>query len=805
MINPIFDLDFASGEALDPRVAFARGTTGTYFDRNGRLRTAPINQPRVDHDPLTGRPLGLLVEEARTNLLKYSETFAVPWLTSVGAFTGARNTAPNGNNAMVWFDEYTATAWRLFYQDVTLTAGATYTASIFAKIGTRFRFTLSIQTASGTAQASFNLKALTTITAAAGGGSVAGASIQHVGGGIYRCSFTGIAHPTETAGKVQFNLLGDDGSLIYSGSEFNGIWLWGAQLEAGSYPTSYIATTSATATRAADFAAVMANVVAGLNALEGTLLLETSRNYIPAGTSDLLLFSNSTGTEFHRISADSAGTPRASTRVGGADTVSITGPFSLSGGLVNIGYAWKAGDCAAAINGGMMGTSSSTSMPTGMDRVWIGSLNGGNVYRHHVRRARVYPRRLTNAALRRMTVKTSALRLVFSADKALDPRVQFSRDSVATYWDAGGTLRTAQAGVPRFDHQPATGASLGLLVEESRANLLWPSSDFTHANWSKSAVTITADTTLAPDGTTTADTFMDSSTTDYGGAAAVAGVANDTTARTASIFAKAGTMGFLQLYVSYSGGTPVNAFVRVNLSTGTVDSTGGNPDQYGVQDVGGGWYRVWVTKANNGSGNTSCVVNIYGDAGAVENTGTILIWGAQLEAGAFPTSYIPTTTAAVTRQADVVTLPLFLVPEFNPAEGTLVAGVTFPVVDTAAVNTLVHLDDGTANNRVTLRRDSGGLGFLVTTSGSNVAGLPAGTQPPAGVTRRIAAAWKADDFAASTSGGGVLPDTSGAIPAGLTTLRIGNTTGVQFCNAPIAVIELHPSRLPDVKLRGLSA
>ncbi|HYD65622.1 phage head spike fiber domain-containing protein [Azospirillum sp.] len=444
-------------------------------------------------------------------------------------------------------------------------------------------------------------------------------------------------------------------------------------------------------------------------------------------------------------------------------------------------------------------------LPSGLTTLHLGNRNGSFYAYGRIRRLTLYGRRLTNAALRKLTAKTSALRLNFAADKALDPRVQFNRDSVATYWDAGGTLRTAQASVPRFDHQPTTGTSLGLLVEESRANLLWPSSDFTHANWSKSAVTVTADTALAPDGTTTADTFTDSSTTDYGGAAAVAVVANDTTARTASIFAKAGSMGFVQLYVSYSGGTPVNAFVRVILSTGTVDGTGGSPDQYGVQDVGGGWYRVWVTKANNGSGNTSCVVNIYGDAGAVETTGTILIWGAQLEAGAFPTSYIPTTTAAVTRQADVVTLPLALVPEWNPSEGTLVAGVTFPVVDTAAVNTLVHLDDGTANNRLTVRRDSGGLGFLVTTSGSNVVGLPAGTQPPAGVTRRIAAAWKADDFAASSSGGGVLPDTSGAIPAGLTTLRIGNATGVQFCNAPIAAIELHPSRLPDVKLRGLSA
>jgi len=276
MTSPILDLDFASGEALDPRLSFTRASTGTYFDRNGQLRTAPANQPRVDHDPLTGRPLGLLVEEARTNLLKYSETFAVPWLTSVGAFTGARNTAPNGNNAMVWFEEYTATAWRLFYQDVTLTAGVTYTASIFAKIGTRFRFTLSLQTASGTTQASFNLKAMTTTTASAGGGSVAGASIQHVGGGIYRCSMTGIAHPTETAGKVQFNLLGDDGSLIYSGSEFNGIWLWGAQLEAGAWASSYIPTGGAAATRAADVASMPLAQVKGWDASQGTVLVEAA-------------------------------------------------------------------------------------------------------------------------------------------------------------------------------------------------------------------------------------------------------------------------------------------------------------------------------------------------------------------------------------------------------------------------------------------------------------------------------------------------------------------------------------------------
>jgi len=74
-IRPSLDLRFALAKKLDPRITFTRGSTGTYFGSDGLMRTAAANEPRFDHDPVTGQSLGLLVEESRQNLLTYSNDY----------------------------------------------------------------------------------------------------------------------------------------------------------------------------------------------------------------------------------------------------------------------------------------------------------------------------------------------------------------------------------------------------------------------------------------------------------------------------------------------------------------------------------------------------------------------------------------------------------------------------------------------------------------------------------------------------------------------------------------------------------
>lgn len=85
----------------------------------------------------------------------------------------------------------------------------------------------------------------------------------------------------------------------------------------------------------------------------------------------------------------------------------------------------------------------------------------------------------------------------------------FSRPSIATYFDSTGTLQTAASNTPRFDYDPTTHAAKGILIEESRTNLLIRSAEIENATWTKSNSTIAANITIAPDGLTSADKIVE--------------------------------------------------------------------------------------------------------------------------------------------------------------------------------------------------------------------------------------------------------------------------------------------------------
>ena len=104
------------------------------------------------------------------------------------------------------------------------------------------------------------------------------------------------------------------------------------------------------------------------------------------------------------------------------------------------------------------------------------------------------------------------LNLDFAKTKALDPRITFTRASTATFVGSNGLIQTAASGAPRFDHNPATGESLGLLVEGARTNLLLRSEEFDNAYWGKTRSSVTANATTSPAGTLTADKLIEDTT-----------------------------------------------------------------------------------------------------------------------------------------------------------------------------------------------------------------------------------------------------------------------------------------------------
>ena len=102
------------------------------------------------------------------------------------------------------------------------------------------------------------------------------------------------------------------------------------------------------------------------------------------------------------------------------------------------------------------------------------------------------------------------LDLNFAATKTLDRRITFTRDSVGTYVDDMGIIKYASNNVPRFDHHPTTGESLGLLIEESRTNQIIYSRDLSYwdSAYGSSVEVVQTDTAIAPDGTQTADSML---------------------------------------------------------------------------------------------------------------------------------------------------------------------------------------------------------------------------------------------------------------------------------------------------------
>ncbi len=249
--------------------------------------------------------------------------------------------------------------------------------------------------------------------------------------------------------------------------------------------------------------------------------------------------------------------------------------------------------------------------------------------------------------------------------EVLDPRITFSRGSIGTRVNRNRLIETVSANLPRFDYDPVTGECKGLLIEESRANSLFRSEDFT-TTWGASAVSVSSNVITAPDGNTTADKLVEN--TSFSSFKFVSqSVGTIVGTYTVSAFFKAGERfsGYVQLLSS--GG---NATALFNLRTGTI--TGGSGT---ITPYGNGWYRVSST-ATFTSATATVYIVLYNINGITNYTGDgtsgIYVWGAQVEEGAFPTSYIPTTASTVTRNADLVEMTgTNFSSWYNSSEGTI--------------------------------------------------------------------------------------------------------------------------------------
>lgn len=376
-----------------------------------------------------------------------------------------------------------------------------------------------------------------------------------------------------------------------------------------------------------------------------------------------------------------------------------------------------------------------------------------------------------------------SLDLAFATDKTLTarrgPTPTFTRASTATFVGSDGLIQSAAVNTPRFDHNPVTLACKGLLIEESRTNLLTQSESWQTGSSFTGPITpsISNNTTTSPDGLLTADTLSGSNGTLADGSV-------NSTWRLPNI--SSSTTYTFSIYIKSLGvATKVEIRIRDN-STGTSVQTLDT-------NITSDWKRISVT-ATTGGTTTSirCII---------QNTdGPIAIYGAQLEAGSFPTSYIPTTTAALTRSADVCSITGGdFTSLYNATEGTILANASTPA---SGDRTVLSTDDNTANEMTRLRTEGTNPFFKVTDGGSDVVAIDAGTVT-ANTTFKLAAAYEINNFAASINGGAVVADTSGTIPT-VDRMRIGAGQGGNTMCGHIARIQYFRKRLPDAKLQSLT-
>jgi len=373
------------------------------------------------------------------------------------------------------------------------------------------------------------------------------------------------------------------------------------------------------------------------------------------------------------------------------------------------------------------------------------------------------------------------LALDFDETTTLDSRITFTRATDGTYFDSSGVLQTASSGAARFGHRLESGVwvNKGLLIEEQRTNVNIYSEEFDNANWNKTNVTITADDETAPDGNTTADAVVENTTNAAHQVATndAIGIAGNTK-YTASVFLKKGTRDWAYVAMSNFGNFVNNPRAWFDLNNGVVGTLDTGADAATIQDCGNGWYRctlstTTVASPTVGSGvivgcsSGDNVVTYAGTSGAK----AIYAWGAQFETAAFPTSYIKTTTASVTRNADDAQMTSTNFSDwYNATEGSVFwqgDTVENPLTSGTGLSTF-SINNGTNDNRLQQSIVASGsdivLRTIVTVVNVEQANYDIIFPFTLNQTIKGSFAYKANDFASSVDGSAVATDTSGSLP-----------------------------------------
>jgi hypothetical protein len=255
------------------------------------------------------------------------------------------------------------------------------------------------------------------------------------------------------------------------------------------------------------------------------------------------------------------------------------------------------------------------------------------------------------------------------------------------------------------------------------------------------------------------------------------------------VFAKKGERTWIVLRL---GGT--NTFF--NLDDGTIAA--GSVNSPTITNFGNGWYRCAVTSSLGTQGQFWLATNSTTTSYTGDGTSGLFIWGAQLEAGSFATSYIPTTTGSLARSADVCSIAN-TASFWNSDQFTLLGNANFPnpAHDAYAANFSI------TNGFFGVRRPNTNTATAIIRSLGVNADISLGTFVTG--TMRMAAAHSSGQQAAAFNGGSATQASSAFSPSLNPALNIGYSGTAGYINGHIAAIRYYKKRLPNAKLQALTA
>ena len=370
-----------------------------------------------------------------------------------------------------------------------------------------------------------------------------------------------------------------------------------------------------------------------------------------------------------------------------------------------------------------------------------------------------------------------------------DGDFDFSRSGSATRIAKNGLITTVDSNVPRLEYPLIDGVVNGcpsLLLEPQRTNLITYSEDF--SQWSIfDNITRQANYGIAPDGTQNSFKIASS------------GAVNDFIYKSLSITPSTNyTISFFIKNIDSQRTkfyNPSQNDIIINWNGSNIQSITSGAT---YESFGNNWYRITTTSQSLSGGGL--VVRFYP---STNNAASIEIFGYQLEAGSYATSYIPTNGSAVTRNAETCN-GAGDAATFNDSEGVLMAEISALADD--GTNKMLSLSDGSTNNRVLIKYDNiaNRLEFFVLSGGSSQY-LLIELSLVSTLNNKIAFKYKENDFSVWANGFELDTNTSGNTPIGLSELAFNDGVGGNDFYGNTKQIQYYNSALTDSELETLTS